>query len=189
MGRGSRSSRDGKINVRMITQAFDILDFNALRELVRRGAQTDTGRERIDRLGPLNDIKELQRDLGGVAEMIELRRRGARLSFDGIADPTDSISRLRIEGTALEPIAILGVARLCERGMDARVAILAERETCATLFQIVAGLPNELKNLTARLTKKILPSGELDDRASPQLAGIRRDIAQTRSRITRSLEN
>src|SRR5207253_2096463 len=34
-----------------------------------------------------------------------------------------------------------------------------------------------------------LPSGELDDRASPQLAGIRRDIAQTRSRITRSLEN
>src|SRR5205807_10371572 len=78
---------------------------------------------------------------------------------------------------------------LCERAMDARGAILAERETCATLFEIVAGLPHELKNLVARLTKKILPSGELDDRASPQLASIRRDIAQTRSRLTRSLEN
>src|SRR5205807_2656678 len=136
-----------------------------------------------------SDLDELQRDLGGVAEMIELRRRGARLSFDGIVDPTASISRLRIEGAALEPIAILGVARLCERAMDARGAILAERETCATLFEIVAGLPPELKNLTARLTKKIRPSGELDDRASPQLASIRRDIAHTRSRITRSLEN
>ncbi len=173
----------------MITQAFDILEFSALRAVVRRGAQTEIGRERIDRLGPISDIDELQRDLRGVTEMIELRRRGARLSFDGIADPTDSISRLRIEGTALEPMAILGVARLCECAMEARGAILAERETCATLFEIVAGLPPELKNLTARLTKKIRPSGELDDRASPQLASIRRDIAHTRSRITRSLEN
>src|SRR5437879_10561507 len=40
-----------------------------------------------------------------------------------------------------------------------------------------------------RLAKKILPSGELDDRASPQLAGIRRHIAQTRSHLTRSLED
>src|SRR5947207_7101084 len=148
-----------RLTPQMITQAFDILDFNALRARVRRGVQTDTGRARIDWLGPLSDPDELQRDLRGVAEMIELRRRGARLSFDGIADPTDSISRLRIEGTALEPIAILGLARLCERAMDARVAILAERETSATLFEIVAGLPPELKNLAARLTKKILPSG------------------------------
>src|SRR5438128_8959703 len=173
----------------MITQAFNILEFDALRALVRRGVQTDTVRERIDRLGPLSDIDELKGELGGVAEMIQLRRRGARLSFDAITDPTDSISRLKIEGTALEPIAILGLARLCERAMDARAAILAERDTCPKLFEIVAALPGELKSLAARLTKKILPSGELDDHASPQLAGIRRDIAQTRSRITRSLEN
>src|SRR6266508_1067617 len=173
----------------MITQAFDILEFNALRALVRRGAQTDIGRERIDRLEPISDIDELSRDLRGVAEMIELHRRGARLSFDGITNPTDSISRLKIEGTALEPIAILGLARLCERAMDARGAILAERDKCPTLFEIVGALPGELKTLSARLTKKILPSGELDDRASPQLAAIRHDIARTRSRITRSLEN
>src|SRR5947207_13353333 len=106
--------------------------------------------------------------------MIELRGRGERVSVDGIGAPTDSIARVKIEGTALEPIAILGVARLCERAMDARLAVLAERETCATLFQIVAGLPNELKTLAARLAKKILPGGELDDRASSQLAGIPR---------------
>src|SRR5207237_10045631 len=37
--------------------------------------------------------------------------------------------------------------------------------------------------------KKILPSGELDDRASPELAKIRRELATARSRITRSLES
>src|SRR6185503_9517364 len=40
----------------------------------------------------------------------------------------------------------------------------------------------------ARVTNKILPSGELDDRASPELASIRHEINVLRSRITRSLE-
>jgi len=111
------------------------------------------------------------------------------LSFDGLADSGNSISRLRIEGTALAPLSILELARLCEGAMAARAAILAEREMCPTLFEIVAALPLELSKLAARLTKKILPGGELDDRASPQLAAIRRDIATARSRITRSLES
>ncbi len=42
--------------------------------------------------------------------------------------------------------------------------------------------------LVARVTNKILPSGELDDRASPELASIRHEINVLRSRITRSLE-
>src|SRR5260370_24121271 len=72
--------------------------------------------------------------------------------------------------------------------MYGRAGILAEREECPTLFEIVAALPRELTKLSAVLTKKILPSGELDDRASPQLASIRRDLTNARSRITRSLE-
>src|SRR2546430_7293687 len=73
------------------------------------------------------------------------RRRHTRFDCDWSSDVcssdlTDSISRLKIEGTALEPIAILGLARLCERAMDARAAILAERDTCPKLFEIVAAL-------------------------------------------------
>jgi DNA mismatch repair protein MutS2 len=173
----------------MNNQAFGILEFDPLRALLRRGAQTDNGRARIDALAPIEDLDELRRALRLVAEYVELHQRGGRLSFDGIADSSDSISRLRIEGTALDPLAMLDLAQLCERATDARAAILAEREACPTLFEIVAALPRELNNLAARLTKKILPSGELDDRASPQLAGIRHEIAKTRSRITRSLEN
>jgi DNA mismatch repair protein MutS2 len=173
----------------MNNQAFGILEFDSLRALVRRGAQTDPGRARTDALAPIDDLSELRRALRQTAEYVELRRRGGRLSFDGLADSGDSISRLRIEGTALDPLAILELARLCERGMEARAAILTEREACPTLFEIVAALPAELSKLSARLTKKILPGGELDDRASPQLAAIRRDIATARSRITRSLEN
>ncbi|HEX9628401.1 MAG TPA: hypothetical protein VF961_00155, partial [Pyrinomonadaceae bacterium] len=165
----------------MNNQAFGILEFDPLRTLLRRGAQTDDGRARIDALAPIADPDELRLALRLVAEFVELRQRGGRLSFDGIADTRDSLSRLRIEGTALDPFAILDLARLCDRAMAARAAVLAEREACPTLFEIVAELTSELNTLAARLHQKILPSGELDDRASPQLATIRHEIARARS--------
>ena len=173
----------------MNKQAFVILEFDSLRALVRRKAQTEMGRARIDAMEPVDDADDLRRSLRAVAESVDLRRRAVHLSFDGVADPTKQIARLKIEGAALEPLAILDLARLCERAMDARAAILAERETCSTVFQIVAALPAGLKKLTTTVVKKIQPNGELDDRASPELSRIRHDVTRTRSRITRSLEN
>ena len=81
------------------------------------------------------------------------------------------------------------LARLCEGAMSARAAIFAERERATVLWNIVAELPSELPSLVARVRNKILPSGELDDRASPELALIRHEIARLRSQITRSLGN
>lgn len=188
---GEQQSRRGvKIRfLEMNNHAFATLEFDSLRTLVRRWAQTDIGRARIELLSPIDDLEELRRALRAVAESAELRQRGARLSFDGVEDPTDKISRLKIEGTALEPLAILNLTHLCERAIDARAAILGEREVCPTLFALVAALPQELTRLSAAVAKKILPNGELDDRASPELARIRHDIARARSRITRTLEN
>jgi DNA mismatch repair protein MutS2 len=173
----------------MNNQAFATLEFNSLRVLLQRGAQTKMGWARIDGLGPIDEIKQLLHVLRQTAECIELRQRGGRLSFDGIADPADSISRLRIEGTALDPLAILDLARMCEAAMTARTPILAEREACPALFKIVGALPADLGKLVARVARKILPGGELDDRASPELGRIRRELASARSRITRSLES
>ena len=57
------------------------------------------------------------------------------------------------------------------------------------LWEEVAALPRTLVALAARVQSKILPSGELDDRASPELARIRHDIVRLRSQITRALES
>ena len=173
----------------MNTQAFKILEFDSLRALVRRKATTDMGKAQIDQLAPSGTLAELQRALLYVSEMITARQRGARFSFDGIANPDEAIARLKIQGTALDAFAILDLGRLCDRALAARTTLLSERADCPNLFEIVAPLSADLGKLTASLTKKILPSGDLDDRASPQLAAIRRDLATARSRITRSLEN
>src|SRR5215212_4723484 len=172
----------------MNDQAFATLEYEGARALVRRYAQTPMGRERAEGLAPLDSTDEVRRALRAVSECVELRARGARWSFPETADPAGAIARLRIEGTILEPLVLLEVARLCEQAADARAAVSAEREAAPVLWSVVEELPRTLPGLAARVFSKILPSGELDDRASPELARIRADIVRMRSAITRSLE-
>ncbi|MGB7922982.1 MAG: hypothetical protein WCF57_07035, partial [Pyrinomonadaceae bacterium] len=173
----------------MRDQSFTTLEYDGLRALVRRGAQTPMGRARLDALVPLDDLESLRRSLAGLSESIALRERGGAWSFSELADPSDALSRLRIEGARLEPLAILELARLSEQALAARAFIFAERDQCPVLWEMVEALPRGLHSLAARVSSRILPSGELDDRASPELARIRHEITRLRSTITRSLES
>ncbi len=172
----------------MNTQAFTTLEYQHLLELIKRNAQTDPGQRRVDALSPVDDVSLLRRELSALAECVTLRNRGVNWYFGSLTDPADAIARLRVEGASLDPVAILQTARLCEQAMSARDAILAERENATVLWQLVENLPRDLTAIVSRVTNKILPSGELDDRASPELASIRHEINVLRSRITRSLE-
>ena len=172
----------------MNKQAFTTLEYQQLLELIKRNAQTEAGQQRVETLAPFDNAAELRLALAAVAECVTLRSRGVRWAFSGLTDPGEAIARLRVEGASLDPLSILQTARLCDQAMSARAAILAEREHAPALWQLVENLPRDLNTLVARVTNKILPSGELDDRASPELANIRHEITVLRSRITRSLE-
>jgi len=171
------------------TQAFTTLEYQHLLALIKRNAETEAGQRRVETLSPIDDIAQLRRELAALAECVMLRSRGVNWSFSGLTDPAEAIARLRVEGASLDPLAILQTARLCDQAMSARAAILEERENSPVLLQLVENLPRDLTTLVARVNNKILPSGELDDRASPELANIRHEITILRSRITRSLEN
>jgi DNA mismatch repair protein MutS2 len=173
----------------MHDQAFTILEYQELLALVRRGAQTPMGRARVERLTPFEDIVELRMGLEALAECIELRKRGVFWSFSELEEPGERIALLRVEGVGLEPSAILALSVLCEQAMSARGSILAERDASPMLWSLVEKIPTDLNRLIARIANKILPSGEIDDRASPELSRIRHEIAVLRSRIARTLEN
>ncbi|MDQ4120783.1 MAG: endonuclease MutS2 [Acidobacteriota bacterium] len=173
----------------MNTQSFSALEYDKLRRLLTRYAQTPMGAARIEELQPVQDRAELQRQLDAVAESVALKERGAGFNFSNIANPADSLSILRIENAALEPLAMLDLANLIEQALSARLIILSEKESAPVLTQIVERVPRELQRVSRRLQEKILPGGILDDRASPELARIRSDITRQRERISKSLES
>src|SRR6185503_19744163 len=173
----------------MHEQAFTFLEYDELRALIRRGAQTPMGQARVDALKPFESISELENALAAVSECVDLRKRGGTWTFSELGDPAEKLALLRVEGTILEPAAMLEIKSLSDHAMSARASILAERQTSPVLWSLVERLPVELSRLSARIANKILPSGEVDDRASPELARIRHEIAVLRSRITRTLES
>lgn len=173
----------------MQDQAFKILEFPELRALIRRGAQTPMGRARVDLLSPLDSLAELTMQLSALSEAVNLRKRGASWTFSELGDPSEKIAWLRVDGSALDANAILELKVLAEQAMSARSSILAERDQSPVLWSLVGDLPPDLNRLIARIANKILPNGEIDDRASPELARIRHDITRLRSRITRTLES
>ena len=173
----------------MHEQAFTILEYPELQALIRRGVQTPMGQARVDALRPLASVAELAKQLAAVAECVDLRKRGGAWTFSELGDPGDKLALLQVERATLEPTAILEIKSLCDQAMSARASILAERDVSPVLWSFVGSLPVELSRLSARIANKILPTGEIDDRASPELARIRHEITGLRSRITRTLES
>src|SRR5205085_8717526 len=131
-------------------QAFVTLEYQQLLALIRRNAQTDAGRARIEQLTPLNDAAAVNRELAALAECVLLRGRGVQWSFSEFADPAETIARLHVENLALDPLTILRLAQLCEQALAARAAILAERDTAPGLWRLVENLPRDLNSLVAR---------------------------------------
>ncbi len=170
-------------------QSLTTLEYGKLLALVARHAQTPMGRARLENLQPLTGRLELERDLRAVAETFELGEKQVSWRFSELADPSDAVAVLKIKNATLYPTTLLEITRLCNQALFARSVISPEKDFAPTLWQTVENIPKTLFDVLSRINKKLLPSGEIDDAASPELAQIRREINNQRLRITKSLES
>lgn len=169
--------------------SLETLEYERLLELVSRGAQTAMGVGRFADLRPLGDRFDLDSALQVISETINLNEeRQVTWSFSGLEDPSDAVAILKIRNATLEPSLLLEIARVCSQAIFARSAIGPEKEFVPGLWAIVEKIPPTLLAVIDKINKKLLPGGEIDDSASPELARLRREINNQRARLTRSLE-
>ena len=170
--------------------SLETLEYEKLLELVSRHAQTPMGEVRFADLRPKTSKHELESDLAAISETVVLNEeKQVNWSFSGLEDPTDAVAILKIKNATLEPQILLELSRVCNQAIFARSSIQAEKESAPTLWQIVESIPPTLLAAIDRINKKLLPSGEIDDSASPELAKLRREITNQRARLTKSLES
>jgi DNA mismatch repair protein MutS2 len=173
-----------------MSYSLETLEFPRLLDLVARNAQTPMGADRIRDLRPIPVKHELDNALDALREAILLTEaREITWSFSGVSDPTGAVQILRIENAALEPTVLLELASVCTKALHARAAIQPAKEDAPTIWAIVENIPPSLTAVTDEIARKILPGGEIDDTASPELAKLRRDINAQRARLTKSLES
>ena len=167
-----------------------MLEFDALRDLLRGYSGSPLGQARITALEPSADRAwiETQHQLTG--EIREFRRVGGHFEFFGLLDVEQMVRKARIEGAALETGEIRDILLVVDRAAEWRQITLSPPATMKIAFESVAELSLQVADFSEFLRgfrNKILPDGTLDDRASPELARIRREIERQRRQIQDSL--
>jgi DNA mismatch repair protein MutS2 len=174
----------------MDDRTFETLELKALIGLAARHVHTPPGRSRMLSLRPLTEKQAVLTNLEITSECVTFITSRGRFGLSGIEDPEPIMAQLHIEGTSLEPKQILALERLLIVSRDARSLIKsAEPEGIFPHLSKMAAQIPDLRHVLSGIHGKILPNGEIDDNASPELRDIRHDLMERRHRIHRTLES
>jgi DNA mismatch repair protein MutS2 len=167
-----------------------LLEFETLRDLLAGYASSPLGQRRIAELLPSLDHAWIETQQQLTTEIREYRRVGGRFEFAGLPEVRKLIEKSRIGGAALETTEIRDVVLVADRGAEWREIVRQPPAAMRSEWAAVAALSAGIQDFTGFLRSfrnKILPDGTLDDRASPELSRIRREIEKQKRQIQESL--
>ena len=166
-----------------------VLEFESLRDLLRGYASSPLGGGRISALSPSHDAAWIDQQQQLTSEIREFRRVGGRFEFSGLLDIGQLIEKARIAGAALETTEIRDVILVVDRAAEWRQIVLsppAAMKEWTAVPEVSAGIV-DFTDFLRSFRNKIQPDGRLEDRASPELARIRREIDKQKRTIQESL--
>src|SRR5450755_223688 len=167
-----------------------VLEFESLRDLVRGYASSPLGQGRIEGLAPSVDRQWIENQHQLTVEIREFRRIGGRFEFAGLLDIPTTVEKARIHGAVLETTEIRDVVLVVDRAAEWREIALSPPAAMKVKWTTVAELSSGIADFSEFLRtfrNKIQPDGTLEDRASPELARIRREMERQKRTIQESL--
>ena len=167
-----------------------VLEFESLRELLRGFASSPLGKSRIADLAPSANRRWIETQQSLSTEIREFRRVGGHFDFSSLTDIGSLLNKSRIAGAALETIEIRDIIAVVDRAAEWRAISQNPPAAMRSEWNEVHHLSAQIEDFSDFLRyfrNKIQPDGTLEDKASPELARIRREIEKQRRAIQESL--
>ena len=174
----------------LIHSSARVLEFESLLDLIRGYASSPLGQERAAALAPSLDRRWIENQHQLTSVIREFRRVGGRFEFSGLLNISTPVEKARIAGAVLETTEIRDVVLVIDRAAEWREIALSPPAAMKVEWAAVAELSSGIIDFTEFLRgfrNKIQPDGTLEDRASPELARIRREIERQKRTIQESL--
>jgi DNA mismatch repair protein MutS2 len=175
--------------------AEDILEFDQLRDLLRRQTTCAPGRGEVDALSFSQDRSALDAAFALIDEAVKYLGEGSELGFGSLADPAKWLAELEAPAAVLTPLLLLDAASLADSTAmlrdSFRESAPAGSGPTARQFPLLSARATsvaDLRPLAAAIRRAVLPNGEISDDASPELKRIRASRARTRETIQKTLE-
>src|SRR5215831_15837786 len=167
-----------------------VLEFDQFRDLLSAYVHSPLGKDRVARLRPSADRSWIARQQQLAAEARRYLYAGGRFEFSGLFDAGSLLAKAKIEGASLEISELRDIILLADKAAEWREIALHPPDSVKAEWAGMAELALHIADFTDLLRffrNKILPDGTLDDRASPELSRIRRDIEKQKQLIQHSL--
>ena len=172
----------------MEKHTLEVLEFGKVLALVARFARSEAGRNRVLHLSPFDSRNDAVTRMGRVSEMRRLLEWGKTPPLSDIADVRPVLTRSTIPGAVLDAASILHVAFAARTARLVKTFLSRNRETCASLHELAAGL-TEHHELEKAIEHAIDEDTNIKDGASPELRRIRREKGRVSARISKALAN
>ena len=172
----------------MHTGTLRALEFQRVVTVVTGLAVTSTGRDRLADLHPMIDAGQVVAAQRATTEGTRFLADHPGFPLRAPADLDLILAALGVEGRALEPLRLLGLSEYLESIEQSRSAVARVAASFPILGALVAAVAS-FKGEIADVRRKIEPSGEVADNASPALAAIRERLRRQKTRLRTTLES
>lgn len=163
------------------------IDFQVIRDCLKSCCTSSLGKERVDEMLWVNHYKTVQNRLAHLREMMNVLTDSS-LSFPqgDIYDLREALARIRVEGLFMDENELFSLRKMLDYvGQLERFFTLLDREKYPLLASLpLTSFPNHLIVAIDRIIDRY---GKMKDSASPELARIRKDIAQSQGSVSRAL--
>src|SRR5438309_11606818 len=169
-----------------------LLEFDRVSEILLTYCGSELGRQRVARLQPVTDIDRIRQQHTLTEEVRQFLKAGGAFDFHGLTDTRELLKKSGIAGAALEIGELREVLRLGDRADQWRTIAHSPPASLEQDWPATRSLSEQLADFTLLLRffeGKILPDGTLDDRASPELARLRREVERQKREIQASLRS
>jgi DNA mismatch repair protein MutS2 len=172
----------------MQASALEALEFDRIVALVTAMAVTHPGRGRLTALQPMTETAQVIAAQRSTTEGTRFLSDHPGFPLRGPSDLEAILGGLGVEGRALEPLRLLGLTEYLESIEQTRSAILRVGPSFPILSRLVAAIAS-FKQEIADVRRKIEPSGDVADNASPLLASLRDRIRKQRQKLRTTLDS
>src|SRR6202790_4082803 len=132
----------------LIHNSEQVLEFEALRELLRGYAPSPLGQARIRTLAPSLNSAWIEEQHGLAEEVREFRRVGGSFDFSGLLDIRKLIEKSRIRGAVLETTEIRDVVLVVDRAAEWREIALHPPANMKLDWQGMRALSDQIIDFT-----------------------------------------
>ncbi|WP_459480468.1 endonuclease MutS2 [Clostridium saccharoperbutylacetonicum] len=173
----------------MNERSLRVLEFNKIKEKIKKYARTSSGKDLVDKLEPYNNLYEINNKLEDTNEALEILISKGNPPLEGLADTHEGIERAKKGGT-LSPEQLLRIGGMLRASRTMKEFFKRDEvERAYPRLEDLAYILVPVKTLEEEIERAIVSEDEISDKASQTLYNIRRSLKEKNSSVREKISS